>query len=213
MSAPTQPDPADEPAPRDAEVTSQPHEKAAFDDDGLDRSLLLRVARRDLAALGALAERHEAAMLGLAHGILDGDRAHAADAVQEAWVRAIRHAGSFAQRSSVKTWLCRIAINRALSLRVTLRAQARDRTHLNAELAAARLATVPAPPAHSPARVRDLVAALPEHQRIVLLLCYSVHVSHEQAAHVLDIPLGTLKSRLSTALSALRRILEEDERL
>jgi RNA polymerase sigma-70 factor, ECF subfamily len=163
-----------------------------------DLTLLRRFARGDHPALGELAARYERPLLGLALGIVS-DRELARDAVQDMWVRVIKSATHFQAQSTVRTWMYRILINRAL----TLRQQA----------GAKRAGALPGvdPAAETPdaadedvQRVRAAVHELPEHQRLVLLLSYHEGLGHEAAAEVLGIPVGTFKSRLHAALTALR---------
>lgn len=168
-----------------------------------DEQLLDAFVRGERAALGALAERHEAALLGLAGGLV-GSREAACDAVQEAWVRVIRHARGFRGRSSVKTWLYRIVINECSDMRKDSR---RHRERSEGEPAAA--APAPSDRSGDNGDLRRAVDALDDSRRVVVLLCYSAGITHETAAEVLGLPLGTLKSRLHAALTTLRRRLAE----
>jgi RNA polymerase sigma-70 factor (ECF subfamily) len=59
--------------------------------------------------------------------------------------------------------------------------------------------------------VRAAIGLLPPATRLLLLLCYHQGLTHTQAAQVLDIPLGTLKSRLAAALAQLRESLRDKE--
>ena len=210
-----------------------------------DETLIADFAAGRRAALGDLARRYEAPLLGLAQGLLGGDAALAQDAVQETWVRVIRFAGQFNGRSSAKTWLYRIAINQCRNLRAaspaargeviasTLTAAAERRRDADgsagleglAVTAGVRNATRVAPtndPTNAPdARAMDgerrsaLFAALDqldEAQRQIILLCYHAGMTHPVAAEILDIPVGTLKSRLSAALGELRRMLAEESK-
>ena len=88
-----------------------------MDSSATDEKLLGAFVKGDQAALGELARRHECSLLGLAGGLLGGGSAAACDAVQETWVRVIRYGHSFNGRSSFKTWLYRITINRCRDLR------------------------------------------------------------------------------------------------
>ncbi len=171
--------------------------------DATDEQLLARFVGGDRKSLGLLARRYERLLLGLAMGLLEGKRSLACDAVQETWLRLIRFAGSFNGKSSFKTWLYRITVNQCDSLR-----RARRITR-SAEL----LETVPASEAQPDAsaqagerdeRLREAVAALEAEKAVVLLLCYHEGMTHTQAAEILEIPVGTLKSRLHTALEELR---------
>jgi RNA polymerase sigma-70 factor (ECF subfamily) len=163
-----------------------------------DLPLLQRFARGDNAALGELARRHEQSLLGLALGIT-GNRELARDAVQDAWVRVIRGAGEFQALSTVRTWMYRILINRAITLRQA--AAKRPALLLTPESLDA------APDVHSAddaEQVREAMRELPDNHQLILVLSYHEGLTHEAAADVLGIPLGTLKSRLHAALTALR---------
>jgi len=167
-----------------------------------DEQLLIRFVSGDRGAFGSLAERYELSLLGLAKGMLRGDHAAACDAVQDAWVRVLRFAKSFDGRSSVKTWLYRIVINQCKT------ALSRAGT----ELASPALSSesVHRPPAEAKELTELLqvaVSRLTEDRRNVVLLCYHRGMTHEQAAEILEIPVGTLKSRLHSALRELRTSL------
>src|SRR5688572_7303496 len=71
----------------------------AFARDGCDRSFL------------ALYDRHAAAMYALAYRLMGAREADAADALQEAWLRAIPRLASFRRESSLRTWLCGFIVN------------------------------------------------------------------------------------------------------
>lgn len=173
-----------------------------------DRDLFAAFVRGDRAALGEIAKRYEHGMHGMAYGLLGADRAAAADAVQETWVRVIRSARTFDGRSSVKTWMYRILINQCVAMR------ARDRSahgvHAFAPLHDAENPGLAASGAEFNARLRAAVERLPEDRRTLTLLCYHSGMTHEQAAETLGIPLGTLKSRLHATLTSLRAALLEE---
>lgn len=170
-----------------------------------DRELLSRFLRGDDDALAALASRYEPALLGLARSLLHGRADLAADAVQDTWLRVIRSAKTYSGESSVKTWLYRILINRCHDLR---QASARQNplAKIKAQNDPQRTPDSPAPAESDPA-LRRAIESLPEERRTILLLCYHRGMTHEHAAAVLGIPLGTLKSRLHAALKELRTIL------
>jgi RNA polymerase sigma-70 factor (ECF subfamily) len=175
-----------------------------------DEDLLRAFARGRRAALAELARRYERPLLGFANGLLAGrnDRV-ACDVVQETWLRVIRYAESFDGRSGFKTWLYRIAIN-----------QCKTVWSARPEPASSELLYVRADSASGPDRkvqdaeladhVRLAVAELPPEQRLVVLLCYHNGMTHAQAAEILEIPLGTLKSRLHAALRDLRERLSAE---
>lgn len=171
-----------------------------------DEQLLSQFLAGERGALGDLAGRYERPLLGLAHGLLGGRRDLACDAVQETWLRVIRFGKQFAGRSSFRTWVYRIAVNQCRTL-----------------LPARALPEVAAPDYATPAdgttpheaaqaadenhTVRRAVERLDADKRFVILLCYHGSMTHAEAAEILEIPLGTLKSRLHAALTELRASL------
>jgi RNA polymerase sigma-70 factor, ECF subfamily len=169
--------------------------------DDHDMVLLRRFAAGERAALGDLARRHERSLLGLARGILDGDSEAACDAVQAMWVRVIRYAKGFKGNSEVKTWLYRILINECRDMR-------RDRAMVGGP-ATLRLAQEARTDREHDGRLHSTLAALPNEKREILLLCYHAGVTHQIASEILEIPIGTLKSRLHAALKDLRAALGE----
>lgn len=152
-------------------------------------------------ALGELAARYEAAMLGLARGLLNGRRDLALDAVQETWMRVIRYRASFRGRSALRTWLYRIVVHESRRI-----AASRGRDPKQGSDAVDH-AAAPAGLECDVAELRSAVAALHRTHREVVLLCYHAGLSHAQVAEILHIPLGTVKSRLHTALETLREHL------
>ena len=162
-----------------------------------DLGLLRDFAAGRREALGELASRHERALLGLALGLV-GDEAGAREVVQEMWLRVIRHAATFRGGSTVKTWLYRIVINQCHDHRAREQRQRRVKGRGSDDA----VGTPPEPETN--AVLHEAVAALPEDRRVIVLLCYHADMTHEQAAAILEIPVGTLKSRLHAALKELR---------
>jgi RNA polymerase sigma-70 factor (ECF subfamily) len=168
-----------------------------------DEQLLARFARGgrgSRVALQELARRHEHRLLGLSLGLCDGREDLAREAVQETWVRVIRHAGKFRGKSSFATWVYRIAVHRCRDVMARERAMARR---------ANRARAVP-PGRGSDADLdwtRSVVGGLPQHEREVVLLCHMRGMTHEQAAAVLGIAPGTLKTRMTRAMRRLREMM------
>jgi RNA polymerase sigma-70 factor (ECF subfamily) len=175
-----------------------------------DEDLLRAFDAGNRTALGELARRYERALLGLCRGLLGGhsDRV-ACDVVQETWVRVIRFAGSFDGRSRFKTWLYRIAINQCRSL-LTAWPVIQASEQLDDEPSDAPGPTETAQNNELAARVRQAVARLSAEKRTALLLCYHADMTHEQVAEILEIPPGTLKSRLHAARQELRERLSAE---
>jgi RNA polymerase sigma-70 factor (ECF subfamily) len=164
-------------------------------DDDLLVAAFLRA--RDAASFRALYRRHAGGVYGLALRLCAGRAAEAEDVTQETWIRAVRGLPGFAGRSSLRTWLCGIAVN---VWRETRRAPP-----------AAPLDAEPATPPRAGDDVARLVAALPPGAREVLLLHDGLGFTHAEIAAMLGIEDGTSKSQLSRARAAVRAALRKDE--
>ena len=172
-----------------------------------------RVLAGDRDSFGALLRKHDARMRGLAYKLLGGDRHRMDDALQEAYVRAYRALGRFHQDAEFGTWLYRIVYNACID---ELR-----RGRRNPEPVDVSAGTAWEEPASRPGPDRvvgaadELVralAALPEDQRVTLVLVDGEGFDHAAAAEILGVAPGTVASRLSRARHAIRRTLGEEER-
>lgn len=177
--------------------------------DQTDEQLLEDFARGNHAALGDLAHRYESLMLGLAQGLLGQDRSLACDAVQDAWVRVIKHGAGFRRESTVKTWLYRITINCCKDLLSTSRRNGPSLDSTSDPLPSSPI-TDRSETDERRCRLNSALMTLPLETRALLLLCYQHDMTHTTAAVVLRVPVGTLKSRLNAALNELRQHLESE---
>ena len=127
------------------------------------------------------------------------------DVAQETYLKAFTHIGRFDGRSSIATWLYRVAVNEALQF---LRRASRTRVKLH-EVAPAN--GVPSDAERSTVRL-DVNAALAElapNERIILLLRYQEGLDYRAIAEVVGCPAGTVASRLNRARDALRELLRK----
>jgi RNA polymerase sigma-70 factor (ECF subfamily) len=163
-----------------------------------DEDLMAAVACGDESALTALIDRYAASV----HAYLlrhSGNREDADDLLQETWVRVARSAKRFDTTRRFRSWIYGIATNLARDL---------FRRRMTKERALRDLSTHP--PADSGAdsaerrELRERIAELPENMRAVLLLRYYEGMSEAEMAEVLNVPHGTVKSRLHAALGKLR---------
>jgi len=160
----------------------------------------------DMDAAADLYDRHAAQIYALARRIVrdDGD---AQDVVQEVFSQAWRTAGRYESgRGSVAGWLLMIARARAID---KIRARQSRPAAVSDVLpdsfpAAGRSAADALVAAEDAGRVREALAALPDAQRTALELAYYEGLSHSQIADKLSEPLGTIKTRIRTALGTLR---------
>lgn len=174
-----------------------------------------RAQNGDLDAFDQLVALHQNKIFNLCRWNLGNDD-DAADAAQDVFVRAWKFIGKFRNDSALSTWLHRIAIN-VISDAATRRKRApmplsnlRDEEE-DAPLEIADSADQPQDSALRNARrrsVQNALAQLPENQRAVLVLFDVQGHSYEDLAAILELPLGTVKSRLSRARLALRAQLE-----
>ena len=176
-----------------------------------DVTIVHGMARGDSAALALLYDRYSGSMLALAQRIV-GRGAEAEDVIHDVFLEAWRHAADYDQaRGSVKSWLLLRTRSRSLdvqkSARVSKKAGGVDDAWL-AELGdPSRDTTAGA----DQARIRQVLVALPAEQREVLLLGYFEGLSSSEIAERVGVPLGTVKSRVAAALSALRSALSDSE--
>ena len=155
-------------------------------------------------------EQLEPAMLDWA-AMITRDDGLAEEAVQEAFLRAIRAAARFDGRSSLKTWLLKITRNCCYNLLKRRRRQRGVEADLDGQ------AGEPDPPERSAqthdelTRLRRLIDALPDAQREVFVLRHVHDAPYEQIAAIVGVPMGTVKSRLHHAVAALRAAMLENE--
>jgi RNA polymerase sigma-70 factor (ECF subfamily) len=170
----------------------------------LSEAALVRAARRGSeAAVEELFGRHWDATYRAAL-LVTGDAAAAEDIAQEAFLSALRALPRFDVRRPLGPWLHRIVVNRAIDW-------CRART-LRAEVIGAAVEDAAPAPAPPPGLGDDATAALqrltPE-QRAVVVMRYLLELTPGEIARALDVPRGTVNSRLRRALDALGELLPE----
>lgn len=175
-------------------------------DDEDEARLLAQARLGSREAVSTLFRRHWPAVWQVAYAVL-GSRAAADDAAQEAMISAFAALESFDEQRPLAPWLKRIAFNRAVdehrrrrALTDTDRHQA-DRSLRVADDAAELAAEGP---------ISAAVAGLSPERRTIIVLHYWLDCTRDQIAEILDLPPGTVASRLGRALTDLRSVLEED---
>ncbi len=123
------------------------------------------------------------------------------EAVQETLIRAWRYWPTFRHESHVLTWL--ITICRRVVIDMASRAVAHE------QIAEEALVI---PESNGVIRVNELISELPLPQREVLVLCSVIGFDYETTATILDIPVGTVRSRLSRAREALAAKIASEQR-
>jgi RNA polymerase sigma factor (sigma-70 family) len=170
-----------------------------------DADLVVRVlVDDDQHAFGELVRRHQSSVRGLLRQLTRTDLALADDLAQQAFLRAYKNIGSFRGEARFSTWLYRIAYN-------CFREDARRRKEL-VGIDEEQLQTQHDPQIANPALRHDLMRALsllPLNERSAVLLCCQNGLSHDEAARVLDIPLGTVKTNVLRGREKLKRMLAD----
>ncbi|MEM7586376.1 MAG: RNA polymerase sigma factor [Acidobacteriota bacterium] len=164
---------------------------------------VLRAQAGDRQALDELLLSVQKPLFGYIRGLV-GNRQLAEDVLQDVLVLICRKLRWLREPALFRSWAYRIASRRALRVLEGERRRAGVATPAEEEERAA------APPAYDPALVASLprfLAEISPRSRTVLSLHYLQEMSLQETADVLDIPLGTAKSRLGYGLEALRRLL------
>lgn len=155
---------------------------------------LARARRGDRAAMEALLRRHYDTVRAVCHRIIINE-ADADDAVQMAMIQIVRALPSFDGRSSLSTWIYRIATNAALD---ELRRIRRRPVPLSGGLPEPTVDDATSGVDDQMAVVAAL-AGVPVEFRVVLVLRHVADLDYSEIARVLDVPVGTVRSRLSRA--------------
>ncbi len=137
---------------------------------------------------------------------LTRDRLHADDLVQDAIERALRHAQQWNRTSRFDSWMFRIVRNAWID---ELRARGRREELFAPEEAGEAIGIEPIEHTSTALALHSAFARLPEEQRLAVSLVLIEGLPYKEAAAVLDIPIGTLTSRLARGREALQRLLGE----
>jgi RNA polymerase sigma-70 factor, ECF subfamily len=171
-----------------------------------DSELISRVGNGDRGAFEALYRRYARPVFGLALRRL-GDRGRAEDAVQETFASVWRAARSYRpERGPGAPWLYAVARNAIVDNGRVRREPPVERTEDGAD------DVTPADRAEAgwvAWRVHRALAELPDNERVVIELAYWGGRSQSEIAEVLQIPLGTVKTRTRTGLARLADVLED----
>jgi RNA polymerase sigma-70 factor (ECF subfamily) len=182
-------------APRVFEVSEQVETEIA--------GWLARARQGDRRAFASIVRAHQSRVRLQLGRLTHGDTALADDLAQETFVQAWLHLDDFRGDARLATWLHRIALTRFL--------QHARRPQLPTEWCEP---DAEVDIGHDPRAVEGLcrdvlraLEALSEIQRLVIVHCFHLELSHAEAAQVLGLPLGTLKSHLNRARSRLHELL------
>ena len=161
-----------------------------------------RAATGDVAAFGFLVRQHQSPLRGYLRRLTRGNHALADDLAQETFLEAHRKLSQFAGKGSFAGWLYAIAWSRFLM-------EARKRKLEPLDDMDDRVA-----PQSDPALKLDLekaLALLRPPERSALTLCFALGMPHEEAAEVMKVPLGTLKSHVARGREKLKILLKDHD--
>lgn len=171
------------------------------DRDG-DAALCARAARGDRRAFGALVARHENRLRAFLSHLAGPDLGD--DLAQESFVKAWQSIRQFRGQSQFSSWVC------SIGWRCFLDRARRERGEARKKEGAALLAeAVVGPAGDARLDLSRALASLDSMERASLILCEGHGWSHGEAAAILRVPLGTLKSRVMRAKEKCRTMLAE----
>lgn len=172
----------------------------------VETSLVSRAQHGDRSAYGELVRRYHASVIHVVYRLC-GDAHLAEDAAQEAFIRGWQHLPSYHPHSPFRNWLYQIAVNVALD---TLRKETKVSPKALDDLPLAT--SDPSPEtaviqAERRSLVQKAILTLPPSSRVVLVLREYEGLSYQEIASALEIPIGTVMSRLNFGRSRLKEIL------
>ena len=180
---------------------------------GSDGALVSQARSGDAAAFDALILRHQDRVYNMAYRML-GNREDALDLSQEVFLTVFRSLGRFEAKARFSTWLYRVTVNRCRDELRRRGSVKHTRPHSldvvrDGESPREIASNVPPPPEEAVGRemrqrVEEAIADLPGDAREVLVLRDREDLSYEEIAEILEIPLGTVRSRLNRARTLLK---------
>jgi len=187
-----------------------------------DSELIRRVRAGDGQAMDDLVRRHYKAVYNLAYR-LSNNHDNAQDIVSEAFIRVHNALPSFRGDANFTTWLYRIVKNVFLDERKKQRIRTHSSLEEMVELEDNSVARQIEDPQPGPewlvergeraGIIQRAVMSLPKNQRLMISLYHFQHLSYDEIAEIIDLPIGTVKSRLNRARLALKSKLDASREL
>jgi RNA polymerase sigma factor (sigma-70 family) len=171
-----------------------------------DAELVAAIGDGSEHAFNTLIDRHQQAVRSFLRRLL-GNAADADDMAQETFVAVWTHARSYRADANVRSWLCGIAWRKTKNAqRAWIRRRTRETAHHDQTAPEdARGASI-----EDRMAVRRALLALPLEQRAAVTLCLVCGFSHPEAAAIIGVPLGTVKSHVSRGRDRLRDALRKE---
>ena len=184
-----------------------------------DIALIERAQRGDRDAVNQLVTKYQARAYQYAYR-LTGNQDDASDLVAEAFVRVYTALPRFRKDSQFTTWLFRIVTNCFLDAKKKAARKPTDQLEdawvdadANSTIVEQESPIEASERAEREQIMQQAIEKLPEYQRAMIVMFHVENLSYEDIAATLDLPIGTVKSRLNRARLALREILEPYEEL
>ncbi|MBC7320446.1 sigma-70 family RNA polymerase sigma factor [bacterium] len=173
--------------------------------------LVKRAKKGDVLAFSELVKRYERYVINLVYRTL-GRSEDAEDIAQEAFVKAFLNIKKFKEESKFSTWLSRIVVNLCMD-------KTREKNNREENLEEGIWLTIPQSSYYGPEetlermeiqeRIREAVTSLPNDLRMVFVLREFEGLSYQEISEMLDIPIGTVESRLYRARMKLKSLLSD----
>lgn len=186
-----------------------------------DTGLTERARQGDSAAFEVIVRRHNQALFRTARGILDND-SYAEEAMQEAYLNAFSHLNAYEGRASLKTWLTRIVVNQAISIKrrqrptisledniAFLHGKESEEYAMASDITEKRTPETIANQQEMKHLLESAIRRLPDIYRCVFILREVEGMSVTDSAFSLNISETLVKKRLSRARDQLRRDLKQ----
>ena len=166
------------------------------------------LARSDQRAIALIYDKYGAALYGVVFKICQQDEAIAQDALQEGLVNVWKNASNYdSSKGRLFTWILNICRNKALDRYRQMKRKSEIQTNTDNVSAFEKNAKTALNT--DVIGLKQEVNKLPEEQRILVELAYLQGFTQSQIAEKLNIPLGTIKTRVRTAIMALRKVYVE----
>ena len=172
-----------------------------------EAELIQRVLTGDPGAERELYDLHVDRVYRLAYRMAGGDEDLAQDFTQEAFLRAFDRLPAFQHRSALSTWLHTITVSVSLNGLRRVKKHRQRESDLDEAALVAQRGREAEPDLKT--KLRNAIAALPERYKTVFVMYDVEGYTHEEIGHVLGLPVGTSKARLSRAREKLRAALAD----
>jgi RNA polymerase sigma-70 factor (ECF subfamily) len=161
--------------------------------------LAQNAARGNVAAFAELVRLHQGKLRAFLRRMARGDAALADDLAQETFLEAYRKIGQFRGAGTFASWLAQIGYSRYLMHARRHKLEPLDETTVRSQETEAAL--------HAKLDLETALARIHPAKRAALTLCFAEGYSHEEAAKIMKIPLGTLKSHVLRGREEVRTLL------